>query len=211
MKNHKGVIVAMSFGCLLMLGTATSTLAGSLEPTAAPGPTMHTLDDLYQKLSDMEIDVATIKGNLGVGPRFVDNNNGTVTDTVTGLIWLKDAYACESATWYDAEAYCTSLASGMAGLTDGSTEGQWRLPTKEELQGIGTNPPATWDSVWPAVSWTRPEGPFVNVRPSLYWSGTSYDDNTDFAWAVSMSDGRTPFGDKSIINCFVWPVRGGND
>jgi len=39
--------------------------------------------------------------------------------------------------WYDAENYNSTLASGQAGLTDGSTAGQWRLPSKEELEGIG--------------------------------------------------------------------------
>ena len=32
-------------------------------------------------------------------PRFFDNGDGTVTDYLTGLIWLKDAECLGSTTW----------------------------------------------------------------------------------------------------------------
>jgi len=50
------------------------------------------------------------------GQRFIDNNNGTVTDTRTNLIWLKNANPCEKypyLNWYDAVAYCTSLPGSI--------------------------------------------------------------------------------------------------
>ena len=78
------------------------------------------------------------------GDRFKDNGDGTVTDTRTGLIWLKNANLCDIKPWDDAVAYCSSLASGQAGLTDGSKAGQWRLPSIQELEGIGTDPPTTY-------------------------------------------------------------------
>ena len=62
----------------------------------------------------------------------------------------------------------------------------WRLPTKEELEGIGTDPPATWESGSASVTWKMPEAPFTGVQSDVYWSGTSYARDTDFAWAVSM-------------------------
>ena len=75
---------------------------------------------------------------------FVDNNNGTVTDMRTGLIWLKNANPCGTKNWTSAKTYCSNLASGMAGLTDGSKAGQWRLPTIQELEEIGTDPPSIY-------------------------------------------------------------------
>ena len=36
-------------------------------------------------------DGAHLKGVVWPAPRFTDNNNGTVTDNLTSLIWLKDA------------------------------------------------------------------------------------------------------------------------
>jgi len=48
-KQHRNVIrVAVLVAGLLMAGRA---LAGSLDPTNAPGPTMHTLEEIYQKVS----------------------------------------------------------------------------------------------------------------------------------------------------------------
>ena len=78
------------------------------------------------------------------GDRFKDNGNGTVTDTRTGLVWLKnDRNIAGWMLWADAVTYCSSLKSGDAGLTDGSVAGQWRLPSAQELEGIGTDPPIT--------------------------------------------------------------------
>lgn len=48
------VVVAM---CLMVAGR---TLAGSLDPTNAPGPTMHTLEEIYQK----QVDIDQKVGNL---------------------------------------------------------------------------------------------------------------------------------------------------
>jgi len=143
------------------------------------------------------------------GDRFKDNGNGTVTDTRTGLIWLKNANPCEAKNWSDAGTYCASLANGTAGLTDGSTAGQWRLPSKTELEGIGTDPPVTWEGPGsPFVPWTIPGAPFTDVQFNVYWSGTSY--NADNAWAVYMGLGLVNYGNKSTIVVIVWPVRSGN-
>ena len=89
---------------------------------------------------------------------FIDNGDGTVTDARTGLFWLKNVNPGGLMTFDEAVAYCSTLASGIAGLTDGSIAGQWRLPTKEELEGIGTEPPVTWESGDCPVSWTMPAG-----------------------------------------------------
>ncbi len=43
-----------------------------------------------------------LKGVAWPSPRFMDNGNGTVTDNLTGLIWLKDANCFISRTWADA-------------------------------------------------------------------------------------------------------------
>jgi len=57
--------------------------------------------------------------------RFVDNGNGTVTDTMTGLMWTKDANMFGELFWEQAMEKCGSLSiSGVGG---------WRLPSKDEL------------------------------------------------------------------------------
>ena len=62
-------------------------------------------------------------------PRFTDNANGTVTDNLTSLIWLKNANCFGSKIWTDALAAANSLATGSCGLTDGSKASDWHLPT----------------------------------------------------------------------------------
>ena len=67
--------------------------------------------------------------------RFHDNGNGTVTDKITGLIWLQNAH-CFGSNWATALASANSLADGSCGLTDGSATGNWRLPNINELTSL---------------------------------------------------------------------------
>jgi len=145
------------------------------------------------------------------GQRFTDNGDGTVTDARTGLIWLKNANPCpERKYWLEAVAWCSSLKSGDAGLTDGSVAGQWRLPSKDELEGIGTDPPSTWEVGVPSVTWTKPGAPFTDVKSDFYWSGTSHVTSTGNAWFVYMGDSGNVGSGGKAAPFYVWPVRGGN-
>ena len=68
------------------------------------------------------------------GNRFVDCGNGTVTDTQTGLIWLKDASCLGSESFNTANRLAADLGQGThaaCNLTDGSIPGEWRLPSLE--------------------------------------------------------------------------------
>jgi hypothetical protein len=59
--------------------------------------------------------------------RFVNNGNGTVTDTQTGLMWA-DRDNGSDINWSDAYNYCS-------GYNQGGVSG-WRMPTINELQGL---------------------------------------------------------------------------
>ena len=152
---------------------------------------------------------------------FIDNNDGTVTDKRTGLLWLKNANCTDtvagidkssgSLNWHNAETWSSGLADGACGLTDGSEAGQWRQPTKDELQGIGTDPPTTYYAQYPS-NWAEPGTPFVPAEISaisIYWSSTTYANFTSYAWFVSIRSGRVGYVDKTTYYN-VWPVRGGN-
>ena len=86
------------------------------------------------------------KGVASPSPRFTDNDNGTVTDNLTGLVWMRDAncqifyYGDTSGqnnrNWEDALASCNSLFSGYCSLTDGSAIMTWRLPNRNELESL---------------------------------------------------------------------------
>ena len=81
-------------------------------------------------------DGALQKGVAWPTPRFTDNQNGTVTDNLTRLIWMKKANAFGTKTWADALTTANGLAAPAAGLTDGSKAGDWRLPNRKELQSL---------------------------------------------------------------------------
>ena len=71
---------------------------------------------------------------VGNTNRYVDCGNGTVTDSVTGLIWLKQADCLGYATWTLGNQAAAALKSGDCSglLSDGSSPGDWRLSTKDE-------------------------------------------------------------------------------
>ncbi len=139
--------------------------------------------------------------------RYADNGNGTVTDNLTGLIWLKNAGCFAPAVWATALTDANQLASGQCGLNDGSSAGQWRLPNMIELESL-VDPSVDG----PALT---AENPFVNVANSIYWTSTSYfggEEGSPNAWAIRMSDGR--YINDSVLNAkltaanAVWAVKG---
>jgi Protein of unknown function (DUF1566)/Carboxypeptidase regulatory-like domain len=139
--------------------------------------------------------------------RFTDNNDGTVTDALTGLIWLKDAGCLGSDIWQNALTAVDALANGACGLSDHSTAGQWRLPNINELESVIDVSAAN-----PAIS---AGNPFANVSGGIYWSSTSYyggAGGSDKAWTLRLSDGRymndTTSNVKATSANGIWAVKG---
>jgi len=152
--------------------------------------------------------------------RYVSCGNGTVTDTVTGLIWLKDGNCFNTRTYASANRVAATLKDGRCGLTDGSVAGDWRLPTKTELAATiaravsplgcfgGSAPSLTND---PGTGCLQ-SGPtsFTNVQLSIYWSSSALEPNPPDAWGVDFLNGNINNTQLSkVTNHFVWPVRGG--
>jgi hypothetical protein len=144
------------------------------------------------------------------GVRFTDNGDGTVTDNVTALIWLKNAncttFFSDDSTghnyrnWRNALTAANSLEDGYCGVTDGSSAGDWRLPNVNELHSLvdltQSNPPL-------------PSGHhFDGVQSYFYWSSTTYADYTANAWGVFLYGGDVCHGYRTGT-FYVWPVRGG--
>ncbi len=127
-------------------------------------------------------------GQSGSFGNFVDNDNGTVTDTATGLMWQKDT-APGTYTWQQALLYCESIS--LADYHD------WRLPNRNELQSIVDY--NTYDS---SID------PLFSIVRSTYWSSTTYNRYPDGAWSVHFSSCRVDEDDKSSFG-YVRAVRGG--
>ncbi|MBI3677406.1 MAG: PEGA domain-containing protein [Proteobacteria bacterium] len=91
---------------------------------------------------------------------FTDNNDGTVTDNKTGLMWQKDDDG-QKREWDDSINYCR-------GLSLGGQRG-WRLPDKDELVSLWNNAGSKQN-----IRDTY----FPGMKRSYYWSSTSYALNT---------------------------------
>jgi hypothetical protein len=149
------------------------------------------------------------KGVAWPNPRFTDNKDGTVTDNLTGLIWLKNANCFGQRTWAGALADCNNLADKQCGLTDSSSPGDWRLPNIKELQSLihyGVFDPALCNAAGTG-QWSEGD-PFTDVQSSYYWSSTTHASSTDDSWLVQLNLGEVYYLYKSY-NYYVWPVRSG--
>ena len=154
--------------------------------------------------------------------RYVDCGNGTVTDTVTGLIWLQNANCFGLKKYAAANQAAADLADGQCDLTDGSSAGDWRLPTKAEWEAtiaravaLGCvfgapapkGPPSLTNDPGTAC---LSEGPtsFAGVQSSYYWSSSANEVTPNYAWFVNL-DNADVFNAVRANVTFVWPVRGG--
>jgi hypothetical protein len=130
--------------------------------------------------------VRCVRGDTEPEPSYTDNDNGTVTDNNTALMWEQKTADGGSRdkewtyTWKDALAYCEDLILG--GFSD------WRLPNPKELDRI-----VDLERSDPAVDTTY----FPNTKNNFYWTGTTCVGCHKFkAFAYDFSDGRLYFGKK---------------
>jgi hypothetical protein len=120
---------------------------------------------------------------------LIDNGDGTVTDTSTGLMW-------EQATggqmdWDSAITYCESLS--LANYND------WRLPNSNELKSL-----VNYSKFTPTIDTVF----FPGTQSLSYWSSTTDASNSGYGWLVTFNDGTVHSYYKSDIN-HVRSVRAG--
>ncbi len=138
-------------------------------------------------------------------PRFIDNKNGTVTDSLTGLIWLKNTKCFRMTDWEGAKRAAKSLKEGDCGpdpaliLSDGSSAGDWRLPTMNELCAL-----IDYSRRNPALP---PGQLFSDFPPGYYWSATVLDYHPEMAWIMYIESGTTCYDDIKNHAGHIWPVR----
>lgn len=126
---------------------------------------------------------------------YMDNGDGTVLDSVTGLVWRQcpaglSGTNCSTGTasllnWQDAFDYCSGLGA------------DWRLPLMHELQGI--------------VDYSKPQGGpaihetfFPGTLPGGYWAMKRPYDAWNDQWIVDFENGSmledSP-GEMEYVRC----------
>ena len=129
--------------------------------------------------------------------RFVDNDNGTVTDLWTGLMWkqciegmVRDSVnVCvqhtdpDTYSWQGALQRAVNVNTGLIGESLGW--GDWRLPNEKELFSIielSCADPAVNEKYFPLT--------FVPaLATSVYWGSTGYAIAGISTWFVNFSSG----------------------
>ena len=126
-----------------------------------------------------------VRGDSYGNNNFVDNGNGTVTDSSVDLMW-QQSDSGSGFNWDSALSYCEEL--NLAGQTD------WRLPNAKELQYLldysrspsTTSSPAI-DSIFSTTSITNEAG---DTDYPFYWTGTTHENQMGGSAAVYIAFGR---------------------
>ena len=145
-------------------------------------------------------------------PRFIDNGDGTVTDTATSLMWIKKPHWLpgnfDYMNWYDAVSFCNDLI--YAGHSD------WRLPhvnrldcNSGTLQFFELNGICRQDGdiayAWKLSIITNSF--VIRTNNDYYWSGTCSSYNDNYSYRLYARDGSVADGTRTIAHGLVWPVR----
>lgn len=137
--------------------------------------------------------------------------NGTITDHLTGLIWLANANCANALrNWQTALSDVVSLnTTGTMngnGCGDSSNAGgfqnDWRLPNRNELASL-----LDLGHAYPAL----PTGhSFTNFQAAIYWSSTTFAGSSIEACVVNFYEGVIAWIAKGVNFNFVIAVRGGS-
>jgi len=149
----------------------------------------HGNDSIQSRQS--EFYVRGVRGNIFIDPnRFHDNHDGTITDTVTGLMWQQGTISGKN--WKDALETCKKL--DLAGYTD------WRLPGKEVLRSIV-------DYTQYATSLNKDF--FPQSSSTAYWTSTTDQQTMSHAWCIHFQYGNDLSRSKDQLYA-LRAVRGGH-
>ncbi len=145
--------------------------------------------------------------------RYADCGNGTVTDSLTGLVWLKKSNCLPSADFEAAKKAVAGLKNGDCMLTDASSPGDWRLPTQKEWEttmekalDMGCSGPTLTNDAGTGCMTAGPSS-FMDVEADYYWSSTTLE-GQDRAYFGDIDHGHVLNG-AFTTSLRVWPVRGG--
>ena len=109
--------------------------------------------------------------------RFIGNGDGTVTDTLTDLVWLQNADCYGATGWQQALDNAKLVGNDVCGLSDGSIPGEWRLPNRNEMLSI-----ISYQSN-DGAAWLNSQG-FTGGVHGWYWTSDTYAPEPANKWVV---------------------------
>jgi hypothetical protein len=146
--------------------------------------------------------VRAVRGAQSINS-FVDNGDGTISDTATGLMWEKDTARDELGnyarmSWEDALAYCEKLP-----LPNNNPYADWRLPNLKELRNL-----VAYGEYAPSI-----DKLFFPNTDGSYWTSTTSVLLPERAWMTFFGEnGTSSYADKSYnqyASSYVRCVRSG--
>lgn len=200
------------------------SIAGTLDNTNSPAPTMVSLNELYDRITIMRqtlelpdgppaVPGATGQTNIWrvgddgfyragarANPRFTVGEHpatNTVIDNLTGLMWARMPNG-NSTTWTNAMQYCEALSGDSYGYHE-----DWRMPNVREMESLLDYSGYDFMNEQPGLP---PGHPFWFDSSFNFW--TSTPGASGQFWFIDFRDRmRKLTGNSSQLR--VLPVRGG--
>jgi len=136
------------------------------------------------------------RGTVWPDPRFIVNRNSTVTDLLTGLMWLKDGNCFGDLPWPSALKAVADFNQGEATCHDIKSEyHDWFLPDLNQLDAL-------IDAQAKVPSEHLRLVGFDDVQNGVYWTATAYQGRLN-AWGVDFTNGAIDLHNKLDRNLLL--------
>ncbi|RZB30528.1 MAG: hypothetical protein SRB1_02808 [Desulfobacteraceae bacterium Eth-SRB1] len=135
------------------------------------------------------------KGKARKQKRFYDNGNGTVTDSLSGLMWTKNANLAKAKIkWPEARKKIRQLnAEKHSGYND------WQLPGVDDLRTL-----IDYKNTDPVIC---DHHPFIDFKSGSYWSSEINVQSPYYIWCVDFKNSRVDYYNRVNHVQYVWAVR----
>jgi hypothetical protein len=128
--------------------------------------------------------------------RWCHNGNGTITDTTTGLIWFSKGNNFWG-TYASCSANISYLKNGIDGLTDGSSEYDWRLPTVKEMLTLTSGT----EAISPGNQYL-----FTGMQTGWYWTCSAHTNPIPLKKLRVQMPYTNPYGVQENPGALFWGI-----